>query len=264
MNRTHRLKFAIQLFGFILAVIFIKSVWANTNDPYETFNRSSFALNQKIDEWFLKPVATYYLKITPPPLVHGIRNFFDNLSEIPSTTNDVLQLNWYQGLSDGWRFFFNSTIGLGGLIDVSQHIGLPAHYTDFGLTLAKWGCYNSNYLVLPILGPKTVRDTLGVPVDEWVFTIYTFAPLYLRTSGYGLNAVEARAELLQYQNILNQISFDPYVFQRDAYLQKRNNQVEQTLHPKDWHEAANEFNQTRKPSLTNVFYYQSHSTPALF
>lgn len=193
----------------------------NTQDPFETFNRQAFALNDTLDKVILKPAAKVYTTVIPPPVVTGINNGFDNLSMIPTIMNDLLQGNIYQALQDNGRLMINSIIGIGGLIDVASHVGYPAHYTDFGITLAKWGMVQSPYLVLPILGPSTVRDAIAIPANYYM-SIYPYInPLAARYGTLGLNMLSRRAQLLEFSGLIDEITFDPYIFQRNAYLQRR-------------------------------------------
>lgn len=199
-----------------------------TADPYETFNRSTFILNDKVDVYIMKPIATVYNKIIPKPLNAGIHNFFLNIGNLPTIANDILQLHFYQALSDLWRLTINTTIGIGGLFDVAARIGLDPYTNDFGLTLARWGYANSNYLVLPLFGPSSPRDTIGLPVDYFAFSIYPrIHPQSTRYQIYGLGVVDKRAQLLQYQTVLEEAALDQYVFVRNAYLQHRAYQMEQ-------------------------------------
>lgn len=193
------------------------------NDPYENYNRHAFKLNQTLDKIFFKPIASVYNTILPWPITKGIGNFFSNLDQIPIIINDLLQGEFYDATSDTWRLLINSTIGLAGFVDVSSRIGLPIHHQDFGLTLAKWGYTSSAYLVVPVLGPRTVRDAVSWPINYGVFSIYLYInDIALRNGlAYG-SFVNARAQLLDFDQAIKQASFDPYVFQRNAYLQRRN------------------------------------------
>lgn len=203
---------------------------ADQQDPFETFNRASFNFNQKFDQVVLTPAAKTYRYVLPQPVRTGVTNFYNNINEIPSVANDLLQFHFLQATNDAWRFFLNSTAGIFGIFDIASQIGLPAHYTDFGLTLARWGCTNSPYLVLPLLGPGTVRDQIGIPVDYYLLSPYGY--IYPRTTralivtGY---VISWRANALDFQNLIAEASFDPYVFQKNAYLQRRNYLIQQTL-----------------------------------
>ena len=197
-------------------------------DPYETYNRHAYQLNKTLDDIAFKPVASAYNTVMPWPAKLGISHFFSNLNMVPTVANDILQGNVHFIFSDSWRFIINSTIGLLGLVDVASAMGLPPHSEDLGLTLAKWGYQQSHYLILPILGPSTVRDAITFPIDYQAFSVYPYIePLSLRYSLVSLNFVSKRAQLLDFDNVLQQIAFDPYVFQRNAYLQRRNYLIQQ-------------------------------------
>lgn len=196
-------------------------------DPYEKFNRAMFSFNDKLDKFILKPAATLYNKIMPKPLNQGIHNFFNNIGELPTIADDVLQLHFYQMTNDLWRLGINSTVGIGGLFDVASRMGLPYYANDFGLTLAYWGYTDSNYLVLPFFGPNTVRDGIGIPVDYYGFSVYPYIdPTSLRYEIYALAVVDRRAQLLQFQSVFEEAAIDRYVFMRNAYMQRRAWQIQ--------------------------------------
>ncbi len=191
-------------------------------DPYQPFNRVMYNFNDFLDHAILKPVATFYNTVLPKPVVKGITNFFANIDTIPTVANDVLQLNIYQTANDAWRLLINSTVGILGFFDVASDIGLDPNKEDFGLTLARWGYKNSDYLVLPFFGPSTPRDAIGLPVDYYVFSIYPHIyPVADRYALYGLGVVSRRADLLSFENVMQQAAIDKYVFVRDAYMQRR-------------------------------------------
>ncbi|MGE3920317.1 MAG: VacJ family lipoprotein [Gammaproteobacteria bacterium] len=199
-------------------------------DPFETFNRASFAFNDHMDKAFLKPIAKAYIYTFPAPVRTGVSNFFDNLSEIPTVANDLLQANIFQALADGGRFLVNSTIGVFGIFDVAAKINLPPHYTDLGLTLAKWGIKESPYLLIPFFPPGTVRDTSALIVNFYAFTVYPYIhPFYDRWAILSVDFIRLRANALEYSGLIDIAAIDPYVFQRDAYMQYRKAQVEKTL-----------------------------------
>ncbi|MHB1948652.1 MAG: MlaA family lipoprotein [Gammaproteobacteria bacterium] len=199
----------------------------NPKDPYEPFNRAIFNFNEVADRFILKPLATLYIKIVPKPLASGLSNVYSNLDNIPTVINDVLQGNFYQATSDLWRFGINSTIGVLGLFDVAQRMGLEPNYEDFGLTLARWGYKNSNYLVMPLLGPSTVRDTIAYPVNYYGMSIYPYIePTSAQYGIYFGGVVVRRADIMRYEGVLQQMSFDKYAFMRDAYFQHRNYLIE--------------------------------------
>jgi phospholipid-binding lipoprotein MlaA len=194
----------------------------NPQDPYEKFNRAMFRFNDLVDKIILKPVAKLYNKIVPAPIVKGISHMFSNIDTIPTIANDILQFNFYQATSDTWRLALNSTVGIAGFFDVATEMGLEYNYEDLGLTFARWGWKNSNYLVVPMLGPSTVRDGIAWPIDYELFTIYPWIrDVRDRYIVYGVSVVSKRAELLRFQSVMEQAAIDRYAFLRDAYTQRR-------------------------------------------
>lgn len=191
-------------------------------DPYERFNRFTFAFNQCIDHLALRPIAKVYDTITPPPLREGVTNIYNNVDELQTMANDILQGKIRYAFVDFWRLVINSTIGIGGLFDVASRMGLPKHYEDFGMTLAYWsGGTKSPYLVLPIIGPSTFRAGLGMLADISTKPTVYITPRWIRYASFGLYAINTRARLLAADKLID-TAFDPYVFVRNAYLQKRN------------------------------------------
>jgi phospholipid-binding lipoprotein MlaA len=216
--------------GLLLLLLAVSPTFADDshNDPYENYNRHAFKLNQTLDKVLFKPIATVYKTIVPWPLTKGISNFFSNLEQVPTIINDLLQADFYDATADTWRLLINTTVGLGGFIDVASRIDLPARTQDFGLTMAKWGYRSSSYLVIPILGPRTVRDTISWPINYGVFSVYPYInDISWRNALTAGSFVNARAQLLDFDQTIKQASFDPYVFQRNAYLQRRNYLIRQ-------------------------------------
>lgn len=204
---------------------------APVNDPYEGFNRAMFTFNDTLDKFIMKPVARAYNAVMPRPLNQGIHNFFMNINNLPTIANDLLQANFFQAANDSWRLVINTTLGVGGLFDVAERIKLKPYTNDFGLTLAKWGYTNSNYLVLPFFGPNTLRDGLGLPVDYFAFSVYPYIqPTKTRYIVYGVGVVDKRAQLLQFQAVMDEAALDKYVFMRNAYMQRRAYQIDQNEH----------------------------------
>lgn len=226
-----RIALCLMLFFSVMSYSFAETItnadeksrfYVNPKDPYEPFNRKMYHFNDFLDNALLKPIATLYTKIVPKPVVKGISNIFSNIDTVPTVANDVLQVNFYQATNDFWRLAVNSTVGILGFFDVATDIGLEPNKEDFGLTLARWGYTNSNYLVLPFFGPSTVRDGLGLPVDYYAFSIYPrITPVSQRYALYGLGVVSRRAELLRFQDVFDEAAIDKYVFLRDAYMQRR-------------------------------------------
>lgn len=199
----------------------------NPQDPYEGFNRAMFSFNEVADEYAVLPIARGYDFVTPDIVQTGIGNVFSNFSEIPTVGNDLLQFQLSWALADTWRFIFNSTIGIGGIYDVSTHFGLKKRHQDLGLTLAKWGAKDSPYLVIPFLGPMTVRDGVGLLTDYELMMVYPYIdPMYLRWGILTFYYIHLRTQLLPTQDLIEE-SLDPYIFVRDAYLQRRQFLIDQ-------------------------------------
>ena len=188
-------------------------------DPYEGFNRSMYGFNMGLDKMILKPVADGYKFITPDFMQTGVTNFFNNLKGINVVLNDILQGKFEQSASDLGRFTTNSTIGLLGLFDVATPLGLSQNVEDFGQTLAVWGVDQGPYLVLPVLGPTTLRDGGGIVVDK-AANPGTYFP------GTGvLEGINERANAESALNFIDEAALDPYVFTRESFLQYRNNLI---------------------------------------
>ena len=208
---------------------------AGTQDPLEKYNRVIFEFNDTVDVYFLKPIATFYNKIMPSVLNKGIHNMFNNIGELPTIANDVLQFNFYQMANDMWRLGINTTVGIGGFFDVASKMDLKPYTNDFGLTMAKWGWKNSTYVVWPFFGPSTIRDGIEIPVDYFAFSIYPYInPESTRYEIYGWGIIDRRAQLLQFQSVFEEAAVDRYVFMRNAYLQRRTSLIEDTFH-RDYH-----------------------------
>lgn len=203
----------------------------DSKDPLERINRAFFTFNDKLDYYIFKPIAELYNAIMPKPLNKGVHNFFNNLGELPTIANDVLQFNFFQMTNDVWRFGINSTLGVGGLFDLATRMNLPYFQNDFGLTLARWGYRDSSYLVLPLMGSNTIRDGIGIPVDYFEFSVYPHIhPKSTRFEVLGLFFVDHRANLLQFESVLEEAAIDKYVFMRNAYMQHRRFQIDQVNH----------------------------------
>lgn len=198
----------------------------SSKDPLEGLNRGIYKFNDVADKAVIRPVAGAYKATLPSPLRTGVNNFFSNLGEVVTVINDLLQFKFDKAFSDAGRFAINSTFGVAGLIDWASMDGIEKRNEDFGQTLARWGWKDSAYLVLPILGPSTLRDTGGLVVDTALFD-----PLgYIddtrdRNLTYTLKLVDKRAQYLPGSDLLDEAALDPYLFMRDAYLQRRENLV---------------------------------------
>ena len=198
---------------------------ADPRDPWEPYNRSMTRFNDAVDNAVLKPVATAYKEALPRPVRTGVSNFFGNLSDVWSFVNNVLQAKPEGALHSFWRVVINSTMGLGGVLDPASEMRLERHREDFGQTLGRWGMPSGPYFVLPLLGPSTVRDSAALPVDMYGNPLGQVNDAPVRGSLAALNVVQTRAVLLPTTEFLESAALDRYTFQRDAYLQKRRNEV---------------------------------------
>ncbi len=197
-----------------------------TDDPWESFNRKTYQFNQQMDEAVIRPVAVGYRKITNRPVRTGVRNFFGNLQMPITIGNDLLQGQGERALKATGRFLINSTIGLAGFLDPAAGMGLPGHTSDFGVTLARWGVPDGPYLVLPFFGPTTARDVWKLPVDSYLFDPLSWYSRHHQVRYHAellpglLYLVSLRASVLDAESFLTS-AYDPYVFRRDAYRQRR-------------------------------------------
>ncbi|MDP3136515.1 MAG: VacJ family lipoprotein [Burkholderiaceae bacterium] len=194
---------------------------ANPRDPFEPFNRGISRFNEDVDRMVLKPVATAYKQITPSPVRTGVSNFFANLGDVWSAVNSALQLKFGNAAENILRFNVNTFFGLGGLIDIASDANIERHKEDFGQTLGRWGVPSGPYLVLPLLGPSTVRDAAALTVDVQGRMLSRVDPDSVRHGLYVLEAVEKRANVLRSGAVLDEAALDKYSFTRDAYLQYR-------------------------------------------
>mgnify|MGYP002144306688 CR=1 FL=1 len=195
-------------------------------DPWEPFNRKVFDFNESLDQAVIKPVANTYQRVTPRLVQTGLRNFFGNLRDLWSTVNLFLQFKPKAGLEMGTRVLVNSTLGIYGLVDLASPMGLERYSEDFGQTLGRWGVGSGPYLVMPVLGPSTLRDASSyVLVDRNGDPIKEINPIAHRNVAQGLKVVDQRARLLSATNTVDAIAFDRYSFVRDAYLQRRRFQI---------------------------------------
>ena len=219
MNRTH-------IFILIIALLFTGCAGArNPADPLEPLNRSIYKFNDTVDKAVVKPVAQGYITVMPSLGKMMVSNFFSNLDDVSVTLNDVLQLKLAQAASDGMRFIVNSTVGVFGLIDVASMGSLKKHNEDFGQTLGQWGVGSGAYLMLPILGPSSVRDGIGRYVDTFPDPTTQITDMQKRNQVFVSKGITRRAELLNQEKVLDDAMLDPYEFIRDAYLQRRLNLV---------------------------------------
>ncbi|AJE97986.1 VacJ family lipoprotein [Pandoraea apista] len=193
----------------------------NPADPIEGFNRSMYSFNDTLDKAVMVPVAKGYRFAVPEPARDMVTNFFSNVGDVYNFANNLLQLQVTAAAQDLMRLTINTFFGVGGLFDFATPAGLPKHSQDFGVTLGKWGLPDGPYLVLPLLGPSTVRDTVGMAGNMFIDPTSYIKPDWVSYTIYGVRLVNTRANLLDASNLLEAAALDPYSFTRDAYLARR-------------------------------------------
>jgi phospholipid-binding lipoprotein MlaA len=203
----------------------------NPYDPFEPFNRKMMQFNEGVDAVALKPAATAYREILPPLVRTGVSNFFGNLGDVWSFVNSLLQLRLQAAGENFMRVNVNTVFGLGGILDVASELHIERHKEDFGQTLGRWGVPTGPYLVLPLLGPSTLRDTIALPIDRQGNPVHYVDPWDTRYSLYALHAIDVRANLLRAGSVLDEAALDKYSFTRDAHLQRRRSQIFDTEKP---------------------------------
>lgn len=212
-------------------------------DPWENWNRKVFAFNEGFDENLLKPVATVYSNVVPQLVRQGVDNFFGNAADAWSAINNFLQGKVVSGFQDTVRVGTNTLFGILGLFDVASELGIERHNEDFGQTLGQWGVGPGAYVVWPIIGPSTVRESFALPLDIAASPALLFNDGAAKYSITGLRLVNARSNLLGASRMLDDIALDKYTFIRDAYLQRRRSLVldgeEPPPDPADAPEPAN-------------------------
>lgn len=198
-----------------------KDAGSNPRDPYERFNRNVYEFNDKLDRYFLKPIAKGYVFIVPRAIRLCISSGFANMGEIRNAVNDILQAKPVGVATDTGRLVINSVLGVAGCFDVATKMGLERRTEDFGLTLARWGAGTGPYLVLPVLGPSDLRDGVGLIPDAYTSPIGYIQPVRDRFILIGVNLIDTRAGLLDATDLIDRTALDRYQFTRDAYLQRR-------------------------------------------
>ncbi len=196
----------------------------NPKDPFESFNRTMFSVNEGIDT-VVKPVAQGYADYVPSPIRTGIGNFFGNIADLWIAVNNYLQGKITEGSSDVSRVIVNTTMGVGGLFDVATHLDLEKHNEDFGQTLGVWGVGTGPYLFWPFIGPRDVRDTFGFLADTYTDPVWRVNNVPVRNSAVVVRFIDVRASLLPADKIVEEAAFDKYSYIRNAYLQNRLNAV---------------------------------------
>jgi len=198
---------------------------ANPADPFEPFNRGVSRFNDTVDDAVLVPAATAYQKVLPSMVRTGVNNFFSNIGDVWSLANNVAQLKLQNSAETFMRLNVNTFFGLGGLLDVATEAGIPRHEEDFGQTLGRWGVGAGPYVVLPLLGSSTLRDTVAKPLDFYGDPLSHVDDIPWRNSLTVLRVVDTRSQYLRASRLLGDAALDKYSFTRDAFLQRRRSQV---------------------------------------
>jgi len=230
----------ILAFFFVFIGCAVSPDLINSIDPYEEQNRKVHEFNERIIENLIEPVTGAYVEATPPFVRERVTDFFENIDDVKSGLNNVMQENFSKALNDFGRFVFNSTFGIFGLFDVATPMGFSKNNEDFGQTLGKWGVEPGPYIVLPFLGPTTVRDGLSRGLDS-VISPLAVADDHPAASGLltGLNILNQTTVLLELDNF---VSGDKYIFFRDAYLQRRKYEISDgEINPDDFVDEFEDF-----------------------
>jgi phospholipid-binding lipoprotein MlaA len=199
---------------------------ASNIDPWENWNRKVFAFNERLDANVLKPVAMTYNKVVPSMVRTGVSNFFGTFADAWSGVNNLLQGKIELGFRDMFRAGINASFGVFGLLDVATDLGLERQGEDFGQTLGRWGVGTGPYVVWPLLGPSTLRESFALPLDRWLTSPASLSgDLWVQANVSAVQLVNARAGLLGASRLIDDIALDKYTFLRDAYLQRRRSQV---------------------------------------
>ena len=197
----------------------------NPRDPFEPFNRKALQFNEGVDAMVLKPVATVYRAHIPPIVRTGVSNFFGNLSDGWSFVNSALQFKFRNAAENFMRLNVNTFLGLGGILDIASEMNIERHREDFGQTLGHWGVPAGPYIMLPLLGPSTLRDALALSIDRKGDPVHYVDPTHDRYELYGLRAINQRSNSLRVGTVLEEAALDKYTFIRDAHLQRRRAEV---------------------------------------
>lgn len=205
----------------------------NPRDPWEGYNRAIFSFNEGLDRTIIKPVAKGYEKVVPSPVNTIITNFFNNIGDLLIAANNLLQGKVIDSASDLGRVALNSTLGIGGLIDVATGMTLEKHDEDFGQTFAIWGLGNGPYFMLPLIGPATIRDTFGFLADWQTDPLNFVRPYIARDSLTGVRGLDKRADLLSAEKVIDAGAIDKYRYMREAYFQRRNYLIYDGMPPRD-------------------------------
>lgn len=209
----------LRLFNSVLACLLTMcSLPAVANDPWETANARVYHFNKILDNWLLRPIAVGYNNVMPGVVRQGVGNFFSNIDDVNVLANDLLQLKLRDAATDSGRLIINTSVGFAGIIDVASSVGLSKNEEDFGQTFGRWGVGAGPYVVLPLFGPSSVRDSIGLVLDTVFNPIQYHKDDSLRTTLLALGQLDDRASIIAMEGL---ISGDEYLFIREAYLQQR-------------------------------------------
>ena len=228
---------------------------SNPKDPIESFNRATFAFNEGIDKAALKPVARGYEAVVPPTIRDGVSNFFGNIEDIFIGVNNLFQGKVGDAGSDIGRVLVNSTVGILGFMDVATDWGMEKHDEDFGQTFGRWGTGSGAYVVVPLFGPRNVRDTAGLVLDMVADPVGEMHNVAARNTLLATRLISDRASLLPAEKVIEEAALDKYSYIRDAYLQRRQNLIYDGSPPREDFDSAIEA-ETRfaSSSVTNSLY----------
>lgn len=199
---------------------------SDPRDPLEGLNRNTYKFNQGMDKALFHPLARFYQAITPGFVDAGISNFFSNINDVVVVVNDILQFKLSQAVFDLTRLVVNSTLGLGGFFDVSTGMGLVKHNEDFGQTLARWGVHSGPYVIVPFLGPSTLRDTVGYGVDSALLSPVAYVPEPVHQAGLlSMSYIDYKSDAQSTGSLVEEAALDEYEFTKSAYLSRRENLI---------------------------------------
>lgn len=238
-------------FSFLLASLALggcASTAHNPKDPFESFNRGMYQFNDTVDKSVAKPLAKGYNAVVPTAGKMMLSNFFSNLDDVIVAVNDLLQLKVVQAISDTGRIAVNTTVGLFGMVDVASAVGLEKHNEDFGQTLGRWGVGSGPYIVLPLLGPSSARDGVGLYADSRTGVMRKVKHVDTRNEAIAMNLLGKRAALLDQETVLEEAAIDRYAFIRDAYLQHRQSLVYDGNPPREKYDDEEENSKPDKGS----------------
>jgi phospholipid-binding lipoprotein MlaA len=222
ISKFARLSFAL---GIAMLLSACASTGGRINDPFEPVNRAMYAIHEPLDKNFFKPLAEAYIQVVPSPIRTAINNYFNNIDDLFSGINGLLQGKLDKAGNDFGRVTINSSMGLAGLIDIASDAGIPRGNEDFGQTFGYWGIPQGPYLFVPLFGPTTVRDGTGFVLRVLWSPTTEISDVAARNMIYGIGMVDARAEALNTTSLIDQAALDPYTFVRRAYLQRRQYEV---------------------------------------